>query len=439
MESNDSLLTGGDVQVIKVLVHSSQHTDAYDLAEIWTSLSIFEDLERDYILGELSVVDSGNILMDAPLIGNEKVTIEFKTPSHDTPYTFTGQLTGIQQQTKLRQGAQVYVMTFVSPEFIRSQKALVSKSYNKMFISDMVDNIYTNYMSDVGSKPIDIVSTKNISSRVVPTLSPLQAINWLAESAQSPSHPNGSSYIFFENHDGFYFGPLEGLLRGPVAVEYTNGVVVANAGSARDIRRGFYTIEDYSINTPDVLEMIQAGTFASRGLQHDLVTRTIQTTNFNYFDTYGTMSHSSPDKAAGAIHNDTRLGAHGASHDILIPQHYGAFDDGELSNISGNLEQIRKSQLAQFGAISVDITVPGDSNRTVGQIVNILMPAPGTMTLEDRSGEYDVYTSGRYLIGALRHVLSSEGNDGPSFKTYMSLKKDSFETPLPEQRVQHWS
>ena len=61
----DLLLSSGDVEINKIELWSSQHQNPFDLKEIWKNISIYEDIETNYIRGEITLVDSQNILMDS--------------------------------------------------------------------------------------------------------------------------------------------------------------------------------------------------------------------------------------------------------------------------------------------------------------------------------------------------------------------------------------
>ena len=445
-----TVLRGGDVEVVKLELWSSQHKHKFDLSNIWKNISVYEDIETNYIRGEVTISDSKNILMDVPIITNEKLIVEFKTPSHPDSYKFVALVTEITNQVTIRQGMQVYVIRFVSPDFSRNQKFKFSKAYNDMLISDMVVDIYDNYIRDVSGKTINIVPTKDPWNRVIPTMSPFKSINWLCKWAKSESYPGGANYVFFENKHGFYFGPIEALIDASVyrkpAATYSKHNVHAQEDKNKDIKLGFYNIIEMKTFTPDVVDNITKGVYASKLLIHDPVLRAIGTSTFNYFDTYSDMTHLEKNTKTGGmgtttLHNDTRLGAYSEAYIINTPDHYGAYRGvpKSLSDAS-NFVQARTSQLAQMGAIQLTITVPGDSNRVIGEVVEIKLPAVGTTTLEGREGEQDKYLSGRYLISAIRHEIKTvKEGEKDKYSLVMNVVKDSYNTPLPAQLITHWT
>ena len=429
-------LRGGDVQVHKVLLHSSQHTAPFDLIELWKNISIYEDIETNYIRGEITITDSQNILINAPVINNEKLEIEFKTPSHPNMYKFSGMITEVTSQVDVRQGMMMYVIRFITPEFIRNQKTKFSKSFANLPVSAMVERIYNNYIKDVSGKKLNIFATTDPVSRVVPMMSPFKAINWLSKWAISSLYKDSPSYIFFENQHGYYFGPIDSLIDSdthsqPAAI-YSKDVVIAQEGAAKDINTGFYQINEHSAHTPDVLHGISEGLFSSQVMSHDIVLRSIGTKSFNYFESYDKTKHFD----ANAIHNDKSLGSSPTSYVINSGEHYSMYGSTSYNDVSSST---RISQLSQLKLVELSITVPGDSDRTAGEVIQVDLPAIGLNTLEGTEGSQDKYKSGRYLISAIRHQIKrASTGQKDKYTLHMNVVKDSYMAELPQHLVTHF-
>jgi hypothetical protein len=75
------------------------------------------------------------------------------------------------------------------------------------------------------------------------------------------------------------------------------------------------------------------------------------------------------------------------------------------------------------------LTVYGDPNLCVGQIINVILPS--NRSEKDGSGFneglFDLYHSGRYLISAVRHVIKSN----MKYDTVIEVVKDSLGAGLP--------
>ena len=73
----------------------------------------------------------------------------------------------------------------------------------------------------------------------------------------------------------------------------------------------------------------------------------------------------------------------------------------------------------------MQIIVPGDSQRRVGEMIRLNIP-----TVEPKEGRLDELMSGNYLISKIKHVISSEQNE---YNTVMEIVSDSFANPLPQK------
>ena len=433
--SEDNVVQQGDVQPPIINLYTSQHGSPIDLSGVWTHLSVYENMKRNYIEGEITVTDAQDVLTSLPILLGDRISIEFKTPSASSSYKFDGRIVQIPTRKQAVQGAQVYVLRFISNEFVSSQKIQFSKSYNQMLISDMIANIFDQYVGGKTKKKIRIVPTLNSTSCVVPMQSPFRAINWLSKWAISPKYRDGMSYVFFENRDGYYFGPIEALIDqnenpNPVAT-YGRNITVTDM---TNIKQAFDTITDFDAKSQDHLDNIVSGMYASRVETHDLVTRSIGSSSYNYFDHYDKTAHLG-DENAGKLHNDINLGSFGDSYIHYAPKHHEAYPLQDPTRTS-ETTLIRKSQFLQYYNNVVEVTVPGDSDRTIGEVVrlNLLNASPN---LEGSTENTDKYLSGRYLITALRHIMTRSAGQN-SYMLRMGLSKDSYQTPLPEKLVDPW-
>ncbi len=442
-ENEDRLVRAGDVNVLAVELWSSQHQTPISLADVWLNISIFEDINNPFIEGEITIPDSGDLLSSLPIMGNEKIRITFSTPSNLEPRVVIGQIVSITGQTQLTQAMKVYVLGFVSPEFVFNQKTQFSKSYNKMLISDMVQDIHSQFIFGINKKPLKAIPSTSQTSRVIPTFSPFKAIDWLSKWAVTRNYPDGVSYVFFESKDTYFFGPVESLIdvvthRTPAAV-YTRTNVNAQANQAKNVAAGFYTIQSISESPVEVMDDIVHGLYASLRKEHDIVLRTISDTNFNYFDEYSKTTHLESNIDKTMLHNDLNLGEYPNSFIVYATDHFQAFTGQGSRNVSNSQSLIRNSQMQQFFARRLDIVIPGDSDRTIGEVVQLDIPNASPM-IEDNEGELDRYLSGRYLITSLRHSIDrSADNRRSTYSISMEVSKDSVKTPYPDQIKTGWS
>jgi len=433
----DSMIRSGDGQVASVHLYSSESSEPYDLTSIWENISIFENMTTPYIRGQITITDTQNLIQEAPIVLNERIEIRFKTASAFDFVKVVGHIVHIPSRVRANEGVQTYVLDFISAEFIRSKALKVRKAYHNTLISDMVSDIYDQYLFPANGKPLTILPTLERESKVVPNLSPHEAIRWLAKWARSPIYRLGTSYVFFENQFGYYFGPIEALIDSdkiPALAKYRIETVNAQQSFVRDGESAFETMSHYQVDSSNHLDLMDSGMYASRIVTHDPVLRTITQNRYSYSDQYDETTHLNPGNTR--IHNDPRIGSIADANIMINGSHWNAFGDGVAASRTESTFLTRQAQMKSFDSNSLTITVPGDSERVVGEVVYISLPSIGRFTLPESQGEQDKYLSGRYLIHSLRHELVREDqNTLPKYSLRMRVVRDSVLEELPTQRV----
>jgi len=435
----------GNVNILAVNIYSSQHVSPWNLGEVWQNISIYENIKRNYIEGEIGIIDGQDLLTKIPIITGEKIEIEFITPSMDESYKFVGQIVEVRNRYKIGQGGMVYNLKFYSPEWVKNQKVQFSKAYNKMLISDMVKGIFNQYIKPVSDKELSLIPTLEQTSCVVPTMSPFKAINWLCKWSKSSRYRSGLSYVFFEGKTGYYFGPIEALVDSivPIAQTYKTAIVHTDKTSTVE---SFHTISDVAATTPNLLNSVVSGMYASTTKSHDLVLRETVPGTYNYFNDFPGLTHvdktPTGENSDAPIHNDVGLGAYGDSFISHVPTHYGAYPLSQDPTRTSSTTLTRNSQLAHLFAINLHVSIPGNTDRTIGEVIELELPivAPNLDHSNDVESEEpkDKYLSGRYLISGLRHILNRIDKGRFVHKTELEVTKDAYSRPLPEKTISHW-
>ena len=129
----------------KVKLFASSGT-VVDITKLVTALNLYEDLYKACITGDITIVDTNNVIMEAPIIGQEFLGFKITTPGIDefaldySTHVFT--VTKINSRVPARPGVMVYNLAFSSPEGLRNERTRVSKSY-----ADSIDGIVEDVLS----------------------------------------------------------------------------------------------------------------------------------------------------------------------------------------------------------------------------------------------------------------------------------------------------
>jgi len=435
--TQDKMQKPGDVQVSSVWIYSSENNIPLDISTIWENITFFEDMTKSYILGQLVFEDTQNLIQTTPILMNDRIVIRYKTASAFDYEERVGYIVDIPTRTGSTggEGSETVVLEFVSAEFVRSKSLKVRKSYNNTFISDMVKDIHTQYLAPASGKSFTVADTLVPDSKVIPNISPIAAINWLAKWAKSPLYRDAATFQFFENRTGYFFVPIEALIdKKNTNVVANYSVSIANSQEILDdVQQGFTNMSVYIPQTKNHLVMLEDGTYASTILIHDPILRTIQKKSLNYYDDKLNQVNLNDYK----IHNDERFGVLSDSCFVIVPKQsyaYSKIDDISASR-TYETKLARMSKLAQFDNMSMRISVPGDSERTIGEVIHLDIPSRGLNNYDEYRGQHDKYLSGRYLIHSLRQEITRNPAGSVRFTTHMRVIKDSMFEKLPTKTI----
>ena len=118
-----------------------------------------------------------------------------------------------------------------------------------------------------------------------------------------------------------------------------------------------------------------------------------------------------------------------ASKEGLSPEEeaeYGAIDSTVDYTTVINANQERRSQMQQFKGMVIEVTVPGDSRRRVGDIVRTEFPAePVVPNRQDDT--IDLSISGKYMVTHIRHQIRKD-----DYKLVMELSRNSRAKRIPD-------
>jgi hypothetical protein len=118
-----------------------------------------------------------------------------------------------------------------------------------------------------------------------------------------------------------------------------------------------------------------------------------------------------------------------ASREGLSPQEeeeYGAIGSEVDYTTVINANQERRSQMQQFKGMVIEVTVPGDSRRRVGDIVRTEFPAePVVPNRQDDT--IDLSISGKYMVTHIRHQIRKD-----DYKLVMELSRNSRAKRIPD-------
>lgn len=454
--SRSTLIKPGDVLIDEITLESYTGFKM-SLRGIFDHFVIYEDIYSNCMSGEITLIESYDLVKHFPIIGAETLTISYKTPYDKTPPTvlkFRTYKVSLQLEAAQR-NTQAIRIEFISPHAIKSMQTKISRSYKNRLISDIVTDIYREYLAsdidqakfpeetrlvDIPGKPTDIelgntdgkipIKTVHITydnrSYVIPYWTPLYTINWLCHRARAKTNSTHCDYVFFENSDGHHFVSLSELKTLPSSLEYTNYPIGSrNERGERPIEFEMRNVMGMTItNNSDRIKQQNLATFASTILTHDLTTKTFNSFNFEYDSTFNEVG-SHLNKYRMLPQNKTDYGSSWMSVLKFYPN--STYTMAGLEKTADPSETIlyRQSLLMQMNSFNVTIECWGDTNVKVGQTIDFTTPSKQSPKNTDKYE--DDYVKGKYLITAIRHMVNEREH-----RMTMTITKDSFAEPLAD-------
>lgn len=405
--------------------------------DLFTSIlevNIFEDVFASTMTGNITVGDTVDLINFLPITGFEYIVMGFQKPSNNETFTKVFRIYKLTARRKENQQTEVYVLNFCSEELIVDRSTLVSKTYTGLPIHKMVQDITKSYLK-IDKTKLDETQVKDTFGNhniIIPHWHPLDAIRYLSKIATSSQYPS-SSFVFFENQDGFHFTSLEELSTvkpiQKITVSPRNFGVEQDAQDP-DIKLSFESAFDYDIDTDfDILTSVSSGMYAGRLVSVNPLRQRIDQTTVDLTGFFAKTKHlnahpnvSSLNTRSGKPLNklpDSFLRVYPTTlgHDKLKPDHYP-------NQVEKWLLQ-RSMYLANLNAYKFTLSIPGNFELKAGKVVDVLFPA---LTLADKTEKpLDKFHSGHYLITAIRHSFNKYQH-----VSYLELARESSESPYPD-------
>lgn len=410
MREDDKLNFAGDVRLDDCTLTSIASGNKLNITNQVISIQIYEDLFSPFISGNIIVKESLDVLNALPITGQEWLDLHVRTPTFEDKTDIKGRffVYKISDRDYVGERNIIYKLHFISEYALKDAATIISKGY-KGKISEMAKEILTDWVTEDNIGFIE--TTKNNNRYVSNFWTPSKNLNFLSNNAISMN--DSPSYLSFQNREGFNFMSLDKMYKSDSVQTFNynfKGRDVLGTGQAvRLVDNDYKRIN--SIQLPDsfdnVYKMTQ-GAFASTLHSYDVVTKEYKLDKFQYRDKFDAKTHLNdfpltPKKMEEYFNPNSSV--------LTDFRQYGMFNEyGDVSNY--RIMQERVATLIQAEGISIRILVPGRTDYTVGQKVNveIMKPEPTSGT-DDKEDQRDNTFSGNYIIGAINHVINRERHE----------------------------
>lgn len=375
---------------VKIITNNDQIADIKgNVSEI----NVFEDLFGVFMSGNLTFTDAAGYTEKLPIVGNEKIVLEFKTPGLDDTKVYEFYVYSIPKCDREGLAANKEVkLNFCSLEMLANNLVRISKSV-KGTQDEIVADLFNEYFAPLG-KGISVEPALSEIKMPIPSWTPIETICFLASNAVSAENMT-PSYVFFENNLGFVFGTLEKLKVQSPKIKY-----VSEPGPIEklNLEKKFKRILSLKLsNASNLMTSTAGGLFGSNTVYQDPINKQIVEGHYS-FDVKNTLGGNSPvfPKALEGL-------AKSNSHVTFRTVNADLFGEGEKSTsmTTADWEGRRKAYLNTMLNSRLVFTVTGNSALQIGDMIEL--------SISGNDGQIDVKNSGKYIISALCHNFSPSG------------------------------
>ena len=408
--------------VIKTLSISTK-AGIIDISGIFEELSIIDSVFSPCMSGHVIIKDANSLNSKFLFDGSEFLLVEISKQDLDLTIKKVFRIYKQTDRRIVNPNTEAYVLHFVSEEYLLSIQQKVSRRYDATY-SGAVARIMADFLKVNKLGVFD--ETVGLKNTVVPSLAPIDAINWIAKKSVGKDKIPG--FLFYENIDGYNFANITTLLSSnPVTELNMNiknlGLDNSELGELVGVRY-FEVLEQY-----DLLHSIKNGVHAGKYIGIDPLTGTMVQRPFSFNDLYA--SHKSMNQSPGVPVVDNKLGSSFEQYNSYVVVGMSDIAKRESNHIKKNApEQITKSDNMEQYAIQrprilsslmkqrVKLVVPGNFGLSSGYTFNLKFPKYGVKTENEDVKDDTLY--GKYLIVGTRHIITYEKHE-----TIMEAVKES--------------
>lgn len=397
----------GDILIYTLMLTCERGT--LNLGKCFVTASVYESIFTPGIIADINVLDTDDSLGNLKIVGDETVTFSFAAPGGDTlDYTF--HVNSVENNEGLGSTkAKVYTLRCVSKEAISAKANYVSKSYNTQ-ISSIISDIHKTFLGS--AKSLVVEATQGIQKIIIPNKKPLEAIDMVRRRATS-SKNKSSSYLYFENANGFNFVTMEGLFgKSPVKYFFNSDAVGAKAlTTLTDSNIIHYEI----IKQADAMNRVELGALKQRIATYDFRTKKYVTKDV-------TPSNPSNVGGSGLFNSSTFKNMFGSTFGnfSFIP-----FDSNNRQNT--NIPETTPDQLAYTAAmtqISMVIKVNGDTKVKAGDVIYLNIPQKADITSNISN---DPLIAGNFLVSRIHREIG-DAVTRPRYVDYIEVIKGGLDS-----------
>jgi len=385
------------------------------------TLTFSESINSPALMGEIKLLEAQGLLDNFPIIGEELLTIRyidfFENEISQEFFVYNvSHAVPSKQQTYM-----YYTLKFVSTHHLLDMSRNVQKSYQDKTIKEMIELIFDEYLVDTTRFPnsnneIEIEDTDGVQTIVIPSLSPIAAIDFLTRRSYSATNKS-SNYYFYQTREKFKMRTHEQMIKDgrENAITYTfdPAIQVNDIATKNDTMNNILSFK--MNNRLNTMREIASGAMISDVVEVDILNKQFIFNPYSYKDNVQDFTHT--DKTIRFPH--TKKFRQDFFEADGIPRSHMVFIDDERPN--QKYKEIISSKISNryyHTEFTVDVEIYGRNDISAGDIIKLNMY--NFEAIMDKQPEFNKSLSGYWLIQSIKHDIDHE----KSYKCFLRLSKD---------------
>jgi hypothetical protein len=379
-----------NIDVLSITLQNTIATKTISLKKIYLELNLYESLLDNFLKGEILLLDTFDLQVNFPLVGNETLQIKLNDQSQSVSKSLSFKIYKYEDNNLYRgiTNKKIIKLYFVSQEAITNEQIKVSRK-----LSGTAESILTSLISD------NLASSKTFNSEASDAVSldiyanfwrPSKIIELVSKKSTTASY---SDYVFYEDFDGFHFKTLSNLMAQSEKQELEYSLIAKSTTKTHNIKM-------FKWNSGfDVIANTRLGLLGTTFyVPHE--------TNYSYTKTSDTFK----DKFSDIV----GLGKH-LIYDESLSDENGLIG---VTHLDPDITSSRNVSLKTLENYKVNIKVNGDLDRRVGDVLKIRFPVFDSASYENNN------FNGKFLIMKIKHIIKNNGQ----YEQNILLGKNAFYT-----------
>jgi hypothetical protein len=394
-----------------------------DVSIMVESFSIYESIFKTFVTGSITLLDRIDFLSETKLTGTEPVFIKFRTLGSKHTIDIELMVSKVKEMEKVNEISNRYVLSLISPEFIKDARSKVSRSLEGSY-SDMVKTLYYDYLG--ASVPLWLEETRNNNRIIIPNKSPVDAINMIAQFCVSKMAFN-VSFLFFQTTKSFQFRSMSEMIIADRLEPQELTITFDKEITDPEVpihTKATNAIEFEVSSGIDILKHTSLGTYGSSLITHDIRSKTFSKTEFNYHSTFGDDAefndyikiHDHPLTPNGPVTKNRSNLSSFPDSEVDMTSSASVYQYQTLQNVP-EFEELdyestilqRRSEISAMNIQRANLKIGGMSGIQAGDIINMhILTSNAAGGVGDKAKDVDNKLSGKWLIESVTHTASEK-------------------------------